>query len=102
MGRAGVERAVTAAILIDVNRRGDSSRFSIRGDARYQLRGSRLPEKAAAAEKTKQDIARDRRLVVAVRCLYGEHDKPRAGDQQHGIEGDKKPMRVEDRQGVQQ
>lgn len=46
-----IERAVTAAILLDVHRRGDSSRFAIRGDARYQLRGSRLPEKAALAER---------------------------------------------------
>ncbi len=45
-----IERAVTAAILLDVHRRGDSSRFAVRGDARYQLRGSRLPERAAAAE----------------------------------------------------
>jgi hypothetical protein len=45
-----IERAVTAAILLDVHRRGDGSRFAVRGDARYQLRGSRLPDKAAAAE----------------------------------------------------
>ena len=45
-----IERAVTAALLLDVHRRGDGSRFALRGDARYQLRGSRLPEKVAAAE----------------------------------------------------
>jgi hypothetical protein len=45
-----IERAVTAALLLDVHRRGDGSRFAVRGDARYQLRGSRLPEKVAAAE----------------------------------------------------
>lgn len=45
-----IERAVTAAILLDVHRRGEASRFAVRGDARYQLRGSRVPEKAAAAE----------------------------------------------------
>ncbi len=45
-----IERAVTAALLLDVHRRGEASRFAVRGDARYQLRGSRLPEKAAAAE----------------------------------------------------
>jgi hypothetical protein len=45
-----IERAVTAAILLDVHRRGEGSRFAVRGDARYQLRGSRLPDKAAAAE----------------------------------------------------
>jgi hypothetical protein len=46
-----IERAVTAAILLDVHRRSDGSRFAVRGDARYQLRGSRLPDKAAAAER---------------------------------------------------
>jgi hypothetical protein len=46
-----IERAVTAAILLDVHRRGDGSRFAVRGDARYQLRGARLPEKAALAER---------------------------------------------------
>jgi hypothetical protein len=46
-----IERAVTAAILLDVHRRRDASRFAVRGDARYQLRGSRLPEKAALAER---------------------------------------------------
>ncbi|NVB42208.1 hypothetical protein G6O69_30575 [Pseudenhygromyxa sp. WMMC2535] len=45
-----IERAVTAALLLDVHVRGEASRFAIRGDARYQLRGARLPEKAAAAE----------------------------------------------------
>jgi hypothetical protein len=47
-----IERAVTAAILLDVHRRGDGSRFCVRGDARYQLRGGRVPEKAAIAERT--------------------------------------------------
>jgi len=45
-----IERAVTAAILLDVQRLGDRSRFVPRGDARYQLRASRVPEKVAAAE----------------------------------------------------
>jgi hypothetical protein len=45
-----IERAVTAALLLDVHRRQEGSRFAVRGDARYQLRGARLPEKAAAAE----------------------------------------------------
>ncbi|MFO7567139.1 MAG: winged helix-turn-helix domain-containing protein [Enhygromyxa sp.] len=58
-----IERAVSAAILLDVHRRGDTSRFCVRGDARYQLRGSRLPEKAAAAEH----VAR-----AAVIALEGE------------------------------
>lgn len=46
-----IERAVTASLLLDVHRRGDASRFAVRGDARYQLRGGRVPEKAAAAEQ---------------------------------------------------
>jgi hypothetical protein len=46
-----IERAVTAALLLDVHRRGDVSRFAVRGDARYQLRGARVPDKAAAAEQ---------------------------------------------------
>ncbi len=46
-----IERAVTAAILADVRRRGAMSRFVARGDARYQLRAARLPEPAAAAEE---------------------------------------------------
>lgn len=53
-----IERAVTAALLLDVHQRGDASRFALRGDARYQLRGSRLPEKAAAAEQGLRDAAR--------------------------------------------
>lgn len=52
-----IERAVTAALLLDVHQRGDGSRFAVRGDARYQLRGSRLPEKAAAAEQGLRDAA---------------------------------------------
>jgi hypothetical protein len=54
-----IERAVTAAILLDVHHRGDASRFAVRGDARYQLRGSRLPEKAAAAEHAMRSAIRD-------------------------------------------
>ncbi len=46
-----IERAVTAAMLLDIHQRGEGSRFAVRGDARYQLRGSRLPQKAAAAEQ---------------------------------------------------
>jgi hypothetical protein len=53
-----IERAVTAAVLLDVHRRGDGSRFSVRGDARYQLRGNRLPEKAAIAEHALRAAAR--------------------------------------------
>jgi hypothetical protein len=45
-----IERAVTSAVLLDVHFRGRASRFAVRGDARYQLQGSRVPEKAAAAE----------------------------------------------------
>ncbi|MCA9700752.1 MAG: winged helix-turn-helix domain-containing protein, partial [Myxococcales bacterium] len=54
-----IERAVTAAILLDVHARGEGSRFAVRGDARYQLRGSRLPEKAAAAEHTARRALHD-------------------------------------------
>ncbi len=46
-----IERAVTSALLSDVHTRKGLSRFVARGDARYQLRGSRLPEPVAAAEK---------------------------------------------------
>lgn len=47
-----IERAVTAALIADTNRHGSASRFVLRGDARYQLRGARLPEAAATAEST--------------------------------------------------
>ncbi len=45
-----IERAVTAALLLDVRLRGRGSRFAARGDARYQLHGTRLPDSAAKAE----------------------------------------------------
>lgn len=47
-----IERAVTAAILLDIRQHGRGSRFVARGDARYQLQTSRLPPPAAAAEQT--------------------------------------------------
>lgn len=47
-----IERAVTAAMIADSHRLGSASRFVLRGDARYQLRGARLPEAAATAEST--------------------------------------------------
>lgn len=47
-----IERAVTAAMIADSHRFGSASRFVLRGDARYQLRGARLPEAAATAEST--------------------------------------------------
>jgi hypothetical protein len=50
-----IERAVTAAVLLDTQRRGRASRFSARGDARYQLQGARLPEPAAKAEQVLRD-----------------------------------------------
>lgn len=46
-----IERAVTAAILMDIQRYDRASRFAARGDARYQLQGARLPERAAKAEQ---------------------------------------------------
>ncbi len=53
-----IERAVTAAILLDIRSYGRASRFAARGDARYQLQGTRLPEKAAKAEQTLRACAR--------------------------------------------
>ncbi|MCH9681313.1 MAG: winged helix-turn-helix domain-containing protein [Deltaproteobacteria bacterium] len=53
-----IERAVTAAVLLDVGRLGRTSRFSARGDARYQLQGTRLPDKAAKAEQAVRAAAR--------------------------------------------
>ncbi len=53
-----IERAVTSAVLLDINLRGRASRFVARGDARYQLQGTRLPEKAAAAEQALRDAVR--------------------------------------------
>lgn len=46
-----IERAVTAALLLDISKLGRASRFVARGDARYQLQGARLPAPAAAAEQ---------------------------------------------------
>jgi hypothetical protein len=54
-----IERAVTAGILMDVRRRGTASRFSIRGDARYQLQNSRVPEPAAKAQKALHEAVRE-------------------------------------------
>ncbi len=53
-----IERAVTAEILIDLHRRGRASRFVARGDARYQLQGTRLPERVAKAEQALRESAR--------------------------------------------
>lgn len=53
-----IERAVTAALLLDVRLRGRASRFAARGDARYQLQGTRLPEAVAKAEVALRDAAR--------------------------------------------
>ncbi|MCX4245814.1 winged helix-turn-helix domain-containing protein [Paraliomyxa miuraensis] len=53
-----IERAVTAAVLLDIRAVGRASRFSARGDARYQLQGTRLPEKAAKAEQALRGAAR--------------------------------------------
>ena len=52
-----IERAVTAAIMIDIHERGRGSRFVARGDARYQLQGGRLPDAAAKAEQALRDAA---------------------------------------------
>jgi hypothetical protein len=53
-----LERAVTSAIVLDVHRLGEGSRFDIRGDARYQLRGGRVPEGAAKSETALYAAAR--------------------------------------------
>lgn len=54
-----IERAVTAALIMDVHRRGESSRFCLRGDARYQLQGGRIPEAAAKAERALRKAAHE-------------------------------------------
>lgn len=46
-----IERAVTAAVLLDISKLGRASRFVARGDARYQLQAARLPGPAAASEQ---------------------------------------------------
>lgn len=53
-----IERAVTAEILLDLHRRGRASRFVARGDARYQLQGTRLPERVAKAEQAVREAVR--------------------------------------------
>jgi hypothetical protein len=52
-----IERAVTAAVMVDIHQRGRASRFVARGDARYQLQGGRLPETVAKAEQALRDAA---------------------------------------------
>lgn len=70
-----VERAVSAAVLTDIHRHGRHSRFVARGDARYQLQGSRLPVPSAIAEDTLRVAAQavaaetDRQLLHWVRSL---------------------------------
>ncbi|MCY0985619.1 hypothetical protein OV203_00655 [Nannocystis sp. ILAH1] len=46
-----IERAVTAAILLDIRHGGRASRFIARGDARYQLHASRVPPAVTTAEQ---------------------------------------------------
>jgi hypothetical protein len=53
-----IERAVTAAVLLDLRTQGRASRFIARGDARYQLQASRLPPAAVAAEQALHAAAR--------------------------------------------
>jgi hypothetical protein len=52
-----IERAVTAAVMVDIHERGRGSRFVARGDARYQLQGGRLPDPVAKAEQALRDAA---------------------------------------------
>lgn len=54
-----IERAATAALLLDIRQHGRASRFAARGDARYQLQGSRVPERAARAEASLRDAVRE-------------------------------------------
>lgn len=58
-----IERAVTAAILLDIRNEGRASRFIARGDARYQLLTHRLPVPPPAAEQA---------LHAAVRAVNEE------------------------------
>ena len=58
-----IERAVTAAILLDIRSEGRASRFIARGDARYQLLTNRLALPPPAAEQA---------LHAAVRAVNEE------------------------------
>lgn len=58
-----IERAVTAAVLLDIRVSGRTSRFVARGDARYQLQACRVPPAMVAAEHA---------LQAAVRALEDE------------------------------
>lgn len=58
-----IERAVTAALLLDLRAQGRASRFVARGDARYQLQSSRTPPGLVAAEQA---------LHAAVRAVEAE------------------------------
>lgn len=58
-----IERAVTAAILLDIRNEGRGSRFVARGDARYQLLTNRLPVPPPASEQA---------LHAAVRAVNEE------------------------------
>lgn len=64
-----IERAVTAALLLDVRMRGRASRFAARGDARYQLQGTRLPEAVAKAEVALREGARTLEKETATQLL---------------------------------
>lgn len=50
-----IERAVTSSVLLDIHTSGRNSRFVARGDARYQLQGTRVPEPVAKAEQSLRD-----------------------------------------------
>lgn len=54
-----IERAATAALLMDLHQHGRGSRFVARGDARYQLQGGRMPDRAAKTEAGLRDAVRD-------------------------------------------
>ncbi len=64
-----IERAVTAALLLDIRIRGRASRFAARGDARYQLHGTRLPDSAAKAEVALREGARTTEKETSAQLL---------------------------------
>lgn len=64
-----IERAVTAAILLDIRTYERASRFTARGDARYQLQGTRLPDKASKAEQTLRTAARNLEIETRAQII---------------------------------
>lgn len=65
-----IERAVTAAILLDIRTYDRASRFIARGDARYQLQGTRLPDKASKAEQALRSAARSLEVETRTQIIH--------------------------------